>query len=163
MSNEHLPSEPSRRPIPTPGAWSRICGHYRTSESGEVATLSAAIDHRSESETPVTPPGSIIDPHRLACLCGAGAPDLIAAVCVTPGGGDELWLVSRSALCVEHPECGNPEQLHEQTGRLPATVRERIWGEALRCGRPRSDGQPCRHRVKEPGQRCRKHAIEAQQ
>ena len=104
--------------------------------------------------------GALVDWRRAACLCDAGAPDLVMAVCVTAGGGDVLWLVRPSMLSSENdPACGDPGQPHEQIGRLPAHIRDRIWGDALRCGRPRFDGQPCRHRVKEPGQTCRAHAV----
>ena len=45
---------------------------------------------------------------------------------------------------------------HENLGRLPRPIREMIWGE-LRCGQPRYDGKPCRHRVSKPGQTCAAH------
>lgn len=102
--------------------------------------------------------GSVVDWQRTACLCNNGAPDLVAAVCVTPTGGEALWLVSRTELDSDDPTHGSPNQPHERAGRLPRHIRERIWGDELRCGRTRYDGQPCRHRVKEPGQTCRAHA-----
>ncbi|ORA13575.1 hypothetical protein [Mycobacterium asiaticum] len=105
--------------------------------------------------------GSLIDYERAVCLCDVGAPDYLAAVCVTGAGDEVLWLVSRTALVEEHAQCGNPSQLHERLGRLPASVRERIWGDSLRCGRPTSAGQPCRQRVKEPGQACGLHTAKA--
>jgi hypothetical protein len=102
-------------------------------------------------------PGSLIDHERSACLCGAGAPDYVAAVCVTPAGDDVLWLVSKVELDSEHPVCGEANQRHEKLGRLPLVVRERIWGDSLRCGRPNRRGQPCGHRVAEPGDACGQH------
>jgi hypothetical protein len=103
------------------------------------------------------PHGSLIDHERSACLCDAGAPDYLAAVCVNPDGQDVLWLVFKTELDAEHPRQGKANQLHEYTGRLPQVVRDRIWGDSLRCGRPRWDGKPCRQRVKEPGQPCSTH------
>lgn len=103
-------------------------------------------------------PGSLVDSERSTCLCDVGAPDYIAAVCVTASGNDVLWLVSKAALQEDHPQCGDALQMHERLGRLPVTVRDRIWGGSLRCGRPTSSGQACRHRVKEPGLACGLHA-----
>jgi hypothetical protein len=102
--------------------------------------------------------GPIVDPQRSTCLCDAGAPDYVAAVCVTPDGEDVLWLVSKSELHAEHPRCGVAQQRHEQLGRLPQWIRERVWGELLRCGRPRGNGQPCRSRVLIPGRPCSFHS-----
>lgn len=110
----------------------------------------------------MNPRCKLIDDHRSACLGDVGAPDYLAAVCVTADGEDALWLVNRAELDSDRPAYGNPAQPHEKVGRLPGHVRERIWGDALRCGRPRYDGQPCRHRVKEPGDTCRAHSPEAQ-
>jgi hypothetical protein len=100
---------------------------------------------------------SLIDWERSACLCHAGAPDCMAAVCVTEDGETVLWLVSATELGADQPRAGNPNQPHEKLGRLPQSVRDRIWGDSLRCGRPRSNGQPCRTRVNEPGQVCSFH------
>jgi hypothetical protein len=100
---------------------------------------------------------SLIDHDRTACLCDVGAPDYLAAVCVTPDGEDVLWLVCKTELDAEDPRCGNANQRHEQLGRLPQTVRDRIWGDALRCGRPTATGKPCRQRVAEPGRSCGVH------
>jgi len=101
--------------------------------------------------------GSLIDYERSACLCDVGAPDYVAAVCVASGGEDVLWLVSKTEFEAEDPRCGNANQRHEQLGRLPATVRDRIWP-PIRCGRPTSSGLPCRIRVGEPGRPCGTHA-----
>jgi len=75
--------------------------------------------------------GSVIDPERSACLCDVGAPDYVAAVCVTPDGDDVLWLVSKSDLDTEDPVYGDANQRHEKLGRLPQVVRERIWPGSL--------------------------------
>ncbi|BDB42840.1 MULTISPECIES: hypothetical protein [Mycobacterium] len=106
-------------------------------------------------------PGSLIDYERSACLCDVGAPDYLAAVCVTNAGDEVLWLVSKTALAGGRAQHGDPSQPHEGLGRLPATMRERIWGDSLRCGRPTSAGQPCRQRVKEPGLACGLHTAKA--
>jgi hypothetical protein len=100
---------------------------------------------------------SLLDRARSACLCDVGLPDYVAAVCVDVDGADRLWLVSETELEAEYARCGRADQPHEKLGRLPHAVRERIWGDTLRCGRPRSNGQPCRQRVKEPGQTCAAH------
>lgn len=98
---------------------------------------------------------------RSACLCGVGAPDLVAAVCVTETGDTSLWLISQRAYA-------DPADLdsvgglvvpsHERTGRLPGHVRDKLFGDALRCGAARSNGEPCRHRVAEPGRHCVAHS-----
>lgn len=103
---------------------------------------------------------SVIDPRRSSCLRDVGASDYLAAVCVNPEGCDELWLISRTQLATEHPECGDPVQPHETIGRLPVRIRDRIWGDDLRCGWPRRNGRPCRHRVKSPGDVCNGHAAQ---
>jgi hypothetical protein len=100
---------------------------------------------------------SAIDYHRASCLCDVGAPDLVAAVCVTPDGDDALWLISKAELGEANPRCGNGNQPHERLGLLPRTVRDRIWGDLLRCDRPCRSGRPCRNRVAEPGQGCGWH------
>jgi hypothetical protein len=46
---------------------------------------------------------------------------------------------------------------HEGLGRLSRGWRERIFGGALRCGRPCADGHPCRSMVARPGEACRLH------
>jgi hypothetical protein len=101
--------------------------------------------------------GALIDLARAACLCHAGAPGYMAAVTVDHEGTEALWLVATEQLDRDDPELGNPNQRHEQLGRLPQVIRDRIWGDALRCGRPRPNGKPCRQRVAEPGQSCGAH------
>ena len=102
--------------------------------------------------------GSLIDNERSACLCDVGAPGYVAAVCVTPDGQDVLWLVRPELFERDDADLGDVDQSHEKLGRLPAHVRERIWGDALRCGRPTSSGRPCRIRVTNPGDPCGIHA-----
>jgi hypothetical protein len=101
---------------------------------------------------------SLIDHDRAVCLCDVGAPDYLAAVCITSDGDDALWLVSKTELDAENPRCGNANQRHEKLGQLPVAVRERIWGDSLRCGRPTHAGRPCRIRVGTPGDPCGTHA-----
>lgn len=101
-------------------------------------------------------PGSLIDNDRTACLCDVGAPDYVAAVCVTPTGDDVLWLVHRDELGREDAAIGSAVQPHEQLGRLPATWRRRINGDP-RCGAQRSNGQPCRMKVASEGDICKIH------
>jgi hypothetical protein len=100
----------------------------------------------------------LIDPEQSACLCRAGAPGYAAVTAVDRNGVEQLWLVCEDML--DHPEDatgGDPDQAHEQVGRLPYAVRERIWGDQLRCGRPTVRGTPCRQRVQERGQACAAH------
>lgn len=101
-----------------------------------------------------------MDPVRSCCLCDVGADGFIAATAVGADGTEHLVLAARDSLgdetVVYNPDC--PDVAHEGLGRLPRHIRERICGEDyLRCGRPRWDGQPCRQRVKEPGQSCSVH------
>jgi hypothetical protein len=101
---------------------------------------------------------ALIDYERSACLCDVGAPGYAIAVCVNDDGSDALWLVSVSELDSARPVHGDANQRHERVGRLPQNVRDRIWGDDLRCGRPRSKtGEPCRARVSEPGEACGVH------
>ncbi|HTX95222.1 MAG TPA: hypothetical protein VME67_10465 [Mycobacterium sp.] len=101
--------------------------------------------------------GSLIDYDRSACLCDVGLPEYAAAVCITPDGEDVLWLISKTELAAEDTRCGTAKQHHEGLGRLPQAVRDRIWGDQLRCGRPTASGRPCRHRVAQPGRTCAHH------
>lgn len=105
----------------------------------------------------------MIDWERSTCLCDAGEPDYVAAVCVTDSGDDVLLLVHVPSLDSEHSQHGNPNQQHERLGPLPRRVYDRIWSahyddDGARCGRPRADGQPCRQRVSEPGAACCFHS-----
>lgn len=101
-----------------------------------------------------------VDWDRAAFLCRAGAPDFVAAVCIHETGEETLWLVSLPVLDGEAQGLsGDADSAkHEGLGRLPVHIRDRIWGDALRCGRPRSNGLPCRARVGEPGAACCVHA-----
>jgi hypothetical protein len=103
-----------------------------------------------------------VDPLRSAPLEDVGGDaDYITAVCVTADGDTVLWLVSASHLaCPPDSPCrantGYPA--HEKLGQLPVWVRDRIWGDALRCGRPTRAGRPCQIRVGTPGGPCGMHA-----
>jgi hypothetical protein len=104
---------------------------------------------------------NIIDEAQSGCLCAGGQQDYLAAVCIEPDGGTHLILALLDDTGAVDPKprydptCKSVK--HEQTGRLPVAVRDRIWGDALRCGRPTWSGRPCRHRVKEPGDTCGEH------
>jgi hypothetical protein len=100
----------------------------------------------------------LIDPHRTVCLCDVGAPDYVLTVTVDANGEQTLWLARKDLIGRPDADHGNENPPHEKLGRLPHTVRERIWGESLRCGRPRWDGQPCRQRVADPGAACSSHS-----
>lgn len=104
-------------------------------------------------------PGALIDYERTACLCSAGRPDYLAAVCVTASGNEVLWLVSVNELDAEHPRRGNGDQPHEQLGPLPIEFVRRftISRRTHRCGRPTQAGRPCRIRVPAGGQACERH------
>ena len=74
---------------------------------------------------------------------------------IRPDGTDAYWLVANDAegqTTVTTPD-------HEQTGPLPARIREGI--RLHRCGAPRADGHPCRAYVSHHGDRCHWHAREA--
>lgn len=77
---------------------------------------------------------SAIDLDRAACLCDVGAPDYVAAVCITDTGDEVLWLVSKSELadscCDQHARAGNADQIHERLGPLPETIRRRLQAAA---------------------------------
>jgi hypothetical protein len=154
-----VPLWPKRRRCPTGSVSGSGCCSGR--RGNLVRELHRERPDKADTGAMSEHPGSLIDYERSACLCDAGAPEYLAAVCVTPTGDDVLWLVSQAALYEKHRRAGNPLQQHERLGRLPASVRDRIWGNSLRCGRPTSSGQPCRQRVKEPGQACGLHAARA--
>lgn len=101
---------------------------------------------------------SVVDWARTACLCQSGMPGYVAAVAVAEDGTESLWLVDEPQLSRPDAPCGDPCQRHEQVGRLPRGFRDRIWGDALRCGAATYAGAPCRIRVAEPGDRCGHHA-----
>ena len=102
---------------------------------------------------------SLIDHTQSACLCDSGLPGYVAAVLVASDGCQDLVLVDRELVGDGRTTYNHttPAAPHERLGPLPHEVRERIWGDILRCGRARCDGQPCRQRVKEPGQSCAVH------
>lgn len=91
------------------------------------------------------------------CLCDVGAPDYIVAVVIDANGDQTLWLARADLVGCDNVDHGDEQPAHEKLGRLPRAIRERIWGDELRCGRPRSNGKLCKHRVKEPGQSCGTH------
>lgn len=101
-----------------------------------------------------------IDRGRTACLSCAGEPNYFAAVCINESGDEALWLINVEVLAgygADDATHGDARQDHEQLGRLPWQIRDRIWGDGLRCGRLRANGQPCRQRVAEPGRACGVH------
>jgi hypothetical protein len=102
--------------------------------------------------------GRVIDPARTVCLCDAGDTDYVATVAVDHEGAETYWLAHKELLGCDDADCGDENQPHEKLGRLPAAVRDRIWGDALRCGRPTASGRPCRIRVTNAGDPCGTHA-----
>ena len=100
----------------------------------------------------------LVDWRRATCLCDVGAPDYVATVAVGVNGELTLWLVRKELLGQAGADHGNENPPHEKLGRLPQAVRDRIWGDSLRCGRPTSSGRPCRIRVANPGDPCGTHA-----
>ncbi|WP_019969341.1 hypothetical protein [Mycobacterium sp. 141] len=101
-------------------------------------------------------PRPIVDVARAVHLCDVGMPGYLLAPCVATDGIDQIWIVDTACLADNNHR--PPPPAHELIGRLPAVVRDRIWGDELRCGRPTSTGRPCRQRVKNPGGTCRRHA-----
>lgn len=102
-----------------------------------------------------------IDWDHAACLCDAGAPDYVAAVCVNADGQEVLWLVNMPVLeghgC-EVTHGSSSQAWHEGLGELPEFWRSRVLWAGPRCGRPRVDGQPCRQQVREAGLACCFHS-----
>jgi hypothetical protein len=72
--------------------------------------------------------GALIDPHRSACLCDQGAPDLIAATVVDCGGHIRLVLVRRDRLGdpTARYDPATPDAVHEQLGPLPLDFARRL-------------------------------------
>ncbi|MED5814481.1 hypothetical protein VST63_19160 [Mycolicibacterium sp. 050232] len=105
---------------------------------------------------------SLIDPARSACLCPAGLPGYHAVVAITEDGTADLVLVDLDLMArggTDNVYYDTKRQApHEQLGRAPHDVLERIWGDLLRCGRPTRAGRPCRIRVSNPGDPCGTHA-----
>lgn len=100
---------------------------------------------------------AIVDDNRSVCLCDAGQPGYVAAVCVTDDGQEALWLVNSAELEAERQRCGSADQPHEQLGALPAIWRHRVALAPLRCGRATKVGRPCRTPVAIPGASCARH------
>ncbi|MET4166110.1 MULTISPECIES: hypothetical protein [Gordonia] len=116
-------------------------------------------DRRHQDEHQCHPHGlccRLLDPHTRVPLGPYGAPGVEVAESVDGFGDRQLWIVQTAHIgaAVDH---GNPKPDHENRGRLPAEIRDRIWGSALRCGRPTTAGRPCRARVAEPGTACPSH------
>jgi hypothetical protein len=103
----------------------------------------------------------LVDGRRTVCLCDVGLPDYVAVTAVGIDGAAEFWLARMDLM--NHPDAtfGNANQPHEQLGRLPREVRDAIWGDRLRCGRPTAAGKPCRVRVAQPGDTCGQHRAKA--
>lgn len=99
----------------------------------------------------------LIDSNRAAGLRDVGLPGHSAAVAINPDGSESLWIIDDKQVGKEGANHGNTGPRHELNGRLPAYVRERIWGDSLLCGRRRPNGQACRQRVSDPGASCRRH------
>lgn len=115
-------------------------------------------DATAAPESPTDRP--FFDPYRSAFLWDVGLPHFAAAVTVDADGHDKLWVLSAAAMDEDLPDVGDPDQPHEKLGRLPAAIRDRIWG-VFRCGRPTRSGQPCRIRVAESGGACGSHRDKA--
>jgi hypothetical protein len=101
---------------------------------------------------------ALMDMERTAFLYDVGAPDHAATIAVDAAGNERLWVVDLEQLNDADADVGNANQRHERLGRLPQAVRDRIWGDSLRCGRPTCSGRPCRIRVANPGDPCGTHA-----
>lgn len=105
---------------------------------------------------------ALVDVERSACLCDVGLAGYVVAWCIAPDGQSAAWLVSDAELLNgENAQRGNPNQPHEQIGRLPSYWRARAARPPHRCGRPRADGRPCRQAVKIAGRPCVWHAERA--
>ena len=102
----------------------------------------------------------IIDPGRTICLCDGGRPDYLAATVIAPDGTAQLVLAWRDGIDDPTVRYDLEPPAHEQTGPLPAVWRARTQLAPLRCGRPTLAGNPCRHPVATPGQRCGAHRAE---
>ena len=81
-----------------------------------------------------------------------------AVEAVTPTGDRTLWLMA--PLCrsceetTQHGDASARSAPHDQEGQLPARFRPK----PPRCGRPRSNGKPCRQWVDAEGDACTWHA-----
>jgi hypothetical protein len=99
----------------------------------------------------------LIDWRQTTCLCDVGAPDYVATVTVDRNGNETFWLARKDLLGRPDADHGNENPPHEKLGRLPPLIRDRIWGDSLRCGRPTAAGKPCRTQVASPGEACYWH------
>ncbi len=98
-----------------------------------------------------------VDPGRSTCLCQFGLPGYTAGIAVGHDGEETLWLFREDVIGKPGVDHGSAYVRHEQVGRLPRDVRERIWDAAIRCGQLTAAGRPCRMKVAEPGQACSFH------
>jgi hypothetical protein len=99
----------------------------------------------------------LIGSRRSTCLCDVGATHYVATVTVDRDGNETFWLARKDLLGRPDADHGNENPPHERLGRLPQAIREKVWGDALLCGRPTATGRPCRQRVAEPSQSCGVH------
>lgn len=101
----------------------------------------------------------LLDETRSVHLCDQGACGYVAATALSSDGDEHFVLARCDGL--DDPEAAYDyrcrDVAHEQIGRLPRNVRDRIWD--LRCGRPTRSGHPCQRRVAEPGQSCGMHEV----
>lgn len=99
-----------------------------------------------------------IDPETEVDLSDAGLPGFTAAETVDSLGDRQLWIVDLDQLAhcddVDH---GEEHPSHDELGPLPVEWRERIRTAPIMCGRPCSDGHPCRISVSRPGHACGWH------
>lgn len=113
-------------------------------------------------------PRLVLDRQRCTYLGDVGAPGCSVGMTLVV---DESGLYDGIEVAVLHQPgatkvhdvlcAGAP---HEQLGPLPAEWRVRVHGEmAFRCGRRRSDGQPCRAQVRHHGEACCWHRDQTEQ
>ena len=81
----------------------------------------------------------------------------LLAWCVGPDGSRQPWVISPAGDAAEHG-CSCSECCpHEQFGPMPTSILRRAHSYPFRCGRPRSDGKPCRMIVRRAGDACDWH------
>lgn len=98
------------------------------------------------------------DPWQAAYLPNGYA----ATVCITPDGGRVLWLLANRGHIKDGDEFGCSCQRcapHEHPDRpIPPRMTAALDRPTQpRCGRPRTDGQPCRTLVARDGLACHWH------
>ena len=101
---------------------------------------------------------AIIDDSRSACLCDAGLPGIVAAVCVNDDGHSDLVLIVEVLIGNESAtfDPTTPCAPHEQPGPLPAEYVDLITRpqRTARCGRRTKSGALCRTPVGREGDTC---------